>query len=1738
MIPRILRPVKQVLRRALVIALCVSLTGCSSILGDGEISVVTAPPIITPKVMVYDSYGKGNQARFDIGGTEAFYLLPGIEHNPDYLQDFNCLDYTDDGYFVYYYCAPAYISQDDVKAYAGMKGTAPEEPYRDRNTNSKALCDAMIVMAYHPVTREFIVMDAQAYSNETANSQTGGEANTGVDFYASSVFGFYTLSHCYGCKLYGVHRYYIFDQAGNVSVYDQTFKLLSRTVVGGLIMAKVEEVAGDLNAKVKKGSTAKEAAKSSRPDQVSDDEAEDELGDGDEDEIEEAKKEVEEATGETFDDGSVEEDEEISLNCLVKSAVMDGGNVMYLTVMLYTGESPWVSEILYNRVIQIYSFDLSGDQLKFISANENHEKQVELYKTSAGSVSMADIKEGKTQAPKDSFTPFDSDSESFPAYIAGYGDLTADGCRGFIALANASANNGKDMNLAAAAVARQLVKGMDNDWSFWRWLHEDGYNIAKKVVENSGYTNDELDAVTEFFYSTDTLREFSWSEEGRIASALDGDNVTQVLLSTFLNSTNLNDSIRDPSKQVEVRKRWDAMPAKIQAVFYQGLGGYINRLASGYRQGGQNVLWLNSWNWYWNYSSILLWSNVWGARRNQNKDYTGSYADYQEFLRIFSLVPAMGDYDRTTGRNLSLFPRAEGGSELQALLLIHGTNAEFSDKVSLPRTSVITQPSGDNVWVEPDKWNEEIQIYTKGGWKVDEEAAATLWDEIMELTPERQISIEELLKYEEEHSKDEALSELTGYVRQFSGVLLPEGKATDEAITEFAYVMYQAAHGEVREPIQLDTERSIPANTYPVSYRLRFPKGTLVQFVDMQDAEGSSNTSVRTGALLFSDDAKDTKAGLEFTANIRWQREEGVSFSDSKVPGAAIDTGALNIGNNMTLMLITEQGVKFYPLNANGTASDRVHYMTNEQLLSSTGFTPYTEAGTQGALNERLDDLEGLPEEKYKDKNQVTVTQEQLAKTLNSSRVGTIQAATSFTMLSDTEVLISAYDSGLSLLRLNDTHDVLHLQDGSYYQSFLDGKTGSYKVVGYDTEDYLYGSMDLARARVYDFDAKNRKTEIYLTAIEKHLDQLAVDHVRRLHRTRVEYDEDADGNIIKKETVIVPFENDASEEAASERLLFAGGEAEAMAELSRMETAATISHTEASKEYLRVLRKRVQDQQKALTEVFEITGAKDLGSLTDTDPYWVGIKERLQATTELGDLKDILAEIVTSEDMLSTMKADEAQTYREYREKLNYKEESKAQDEALAQVDLTAEELTELLENRKTPKDFEEKYEELSRGTVEEPDPLTEALNTERLREDTKENTADRSQIRKYVLWDVENRYLEAHPLPKEKIYAADGSYEERVTEEKEDLVWDKYLSDLLYRINPNNLEAARAVAAEEFAELTYTSARTMSSGLITDEPLEVSDDMKKKMKEAVLTGLDSCETLYQVEALFFGTQAKYLGNPYGQYKSAVESWEAQESADEAEKAKAMRASDWYKKMKQWFTNDAQIKAMLASKGQTWEEYISSVVTHRTGRVLRDEQTGEAAGANTSAASIFAQLVEFLCEGAGEVSQETKINMVEDLLLGMYAISGARSAEEAVLIERMTLPAYSSYMSAYTEFNSRNFDDNTGESGDGDGTESFSLSSGASLRQQAYKEQDFYRDLIVTMQESKLVKAYLATMDQTWDQYMASLPILAQNEGIADPAASARKVYETFEPFVPADTEVTDVSDGSEERPTIDNVTG
>ncbi len=1521
------------LSSALCLILCLTMTaGCTTILGDGPVTIQTAPPLITPKLTVVDNYGTGNPTRFDIAGTNAFFLLPGIENHPDKLQDFNCLDYTDDGYFIYYYCGAAYIDSKEAEGYLDREGVAPEGTYRDyggfllpadakEGEENQYPCmsrataeeekkklraegktipeeepeeerdselDAMVVMAYQPETRKYKVMDFQLYDKNTAASETG--AKTGMDFYHSTV-GFYLLSHCYGSKIAGMHAYFILDQKGQATVWNDSFRMVSRTLIGDRIMGKVSEAATDLRLQAASGS---------------DDSLSGDNSDEAKESRKEAKKEISSAKGTPY-----EETEEEKLNCLIKSAVMDAAGVIFVSLFLYRGDEPWLSTVLLDRVVQLYSVDLSAGDLGFVAS---------------GAVRVGD----------DYGMPFVSDNDSFPAIIGGYRNLDEDYARGYAALAMGMLTD-TSRNIAAAARAVAFLGSKDEDW-FKKEYGEDfeaeeaNYEM---LVSSSGISEEDLKVLYKIGAYIDGL-------------PLAGIRSVEEILEGIENYLYYGDAAVSPENSEE----------RDDKILLRSLFGLESPLIRYLRDGFARRDWNN----------------------NKRDDWFQRDEEYTEMKAAWAQLSPEGR--QSLKKTLPSYYRAAESlfiDEDTLKALIKGESSKLTEKERTPTWSDFL------VFLAEFGLVPLVSYKGSTGFPDSEEAAR------------RQTGVNPLTgKQETSFDRDQAL-------------LMIRRSSTDysllSGLPRITLIEMPDGQGAWVTPEQFDEEGN------PTAWRLHFPKGSVAHFTDMDNTPGSTTASVTAGALLFADEAKDTKEGLVFTSQIRWEQESGINLKDEKVPGAAIDSGALEYGTGAARkimpMLITDQGLKLYSrYDKDGMATGKPVYLANEDFLTTTGFTPYTESATQASVSKKLGEGE---EESYADfEGKSNTTEEKIAKSLNSTRVGTIQSASSFTMLSEDEVLISAYDSGLTALRLNEEHSFLHLRTGSYYQSFpVTGKNAVYKLLGFDTEEYEYGSMDLARAKVYDLDLGQRKNEIYLNALKRQLDKYAADYVRRLNRTRTEFTIDAEGRITGETVKVISFTDDHAEEAEIERRLFAGNESTAIAELQVQESGIGLAHQPEAVTYLKALKEQVKAQQQALSEALTLTGAMKLGNgIIETDPYWVDVKQRMQSATELGDLKDLLAEAAMAEEVVKAMTdADTRERYQEMRKILNYRSEEEEKNAALGEETISAKEFEELLQNRKTAKDYEEQYDLALRGNAPEVDPLEEYLNTDNLTKRTqeKENAENgRATVREEVLEDIKETWYAAHPLKEEAVYAPDGSYEMLVTQERINEAWDSYLTDLLKRINPDNLTVKR-------------------------------EELTEEKKEGLLAGA------------------------------------------------------------------------------------------------------------SSAAREMAQLTEFICEDAGSVTLKEKISMVEDLLIAMEMATGPQMAEEMVLLERTKLSKYQGYRAAYDAFNQTDFgasDQQTDSQVQGGSTE-MELSTENSIRLVKYRESEFYQKLIVPMQESALVKAYLDSQGYTWEQYMASLPTIVQSETQEneewDPAKEAERVYETFERFTPpAPEDAVTAADGNEKKPTYE----
>lgn len=1656
-------------RGAAIIAALLSfntLAGCG-ILGDGEVTIVTAPPIVQQRVIATNNY-QGAATRFDVAGDDAFYLLPGIENHPDYLQDFSCLDYTKEGWFIYYYCGPSYISKDEVAAYKGTTGTAPKtNRYPDIDRDGTALCDAYVFMMYNPATLEYKVIDAQGYIHKTTST-----SQTGMEFYESENYGFYMLSHAYGCKIFGTEQYFILDQNGGANVYDSTGKNLSSIAVGDSISLKAQEVATSLGAQNGAAATGSDSAIKSD-------------SDADKEEMEEAIKEIGEATKHSYDTGKTDKKKDIKLNCLIKSAVMDGNNRMYLSVMLYTGESPWVSEIMYNRVICIYSVDLTGGLIQFVATNEHYRYQQYLYgrygtldyfklgEIKSGAKMLYGVKNDIYRHPGglDLFDTYGR--REYAAVLAGvvlddHIDISdyfsADQFFGF-----------KSDNPKFNAIVVGMPGDLDEGHVWGRKIYEQTVNwlLYEEDILGKGMPD-------RIVWSADAIKynRYRWEDYAQRVNKLDRlPNMEKYNVTTGLNDSNLptkdkinNDYLQallvayTPTVDIETMDEDEALKRARKLRF-----GAINLYPTADGETPFGTVYVEPYKYndtpYYAYKYVKdeYWDRLSKLNEEKNKESLKEKSPaYQYLINVAKVLQDYYDSLDTkkkvyAGMNITLYNHntrhlldtildfAFGGNPQHApvdnfLNLVYSYNESFYEKYYLNESGF---GRGNTILISGNISNS---------------------NEFFELYGDKLIDV------------NDVMAALQGYVKD------------------------------------IDESKTIPANTIPVSYRLVFPEGATVLFADMTEAEGSSTSSIRDGALLFSDNATLLGGKMVYSSAMARVTDSGIDYKRFAADGAAIDTGAFQIssvskGQGKTeykdaWMLITDKEVSF-AFVTNGKTNTGSYTLSemdiaNEDLLSSSGFTIHTENEASHATLKRSDiDNEG----------ESKITEEKLSKYLNSTRVGTIQSASSFTALNENEVLISAYDTGATILNLHDldgTYSVTPIRSGSYYQSFPTTQDGKYVIVGYDTEEYMYSSMDLARAKAYVLDYKSDKAKVYKAALEKYLDQLAVDYVRRQYRTR-----ENENGVIE----VLEYNDDNSAEAELEQKLFADKitDENAIQTLKEeVENPRRVEHVKSMEDYLITLRKRVRTQKDAMQEVLTLTGAdklgvNELGVKKIKEPYWVNLLSRIQNASDLGNLKELLCEIVMHEDMkgileeedearyarlktslegenatveekaevdriIAEMKAKDKKTYAEIRKILNYTKEHKDVIDSLSESD-TGNTAKKKTENSDTQKDVSGEEGEDNTSADKE-----YKVELDSLKDENMDKTMTRMEAEALVLEDIEEMYFYKHPLSAEYYYGPNGKDSESpaISVEKEDEVWEAYLAGLLTRISPDNLALARDKQIEDMAAFCYAGAEGLD------------DKTKESMRKAVIEGLEKARSIMDVEELILSERMKLAAfikyrNDYSAYKSKT--WES-----DYDRIEYVRRSLWYIEMKKELIATEQVQSELLSRGFSWEEYLQAVVMSYTGRQLKDDISGGQVTAESDIGAVryFDKLLDFICIGAGEVSEAARREMLEELLRGMQTVSDARGAEEAVIVMRMTLPAYGGYLGEYKKYKATAY-------------------TSAAEQTEAYYNTKFYKNLIVKLKESDDVKTYLEESEMTWDAYMASLVAMAPDAG--DPAAAVRQYY-------------------------------
>ena len=437
---------KRVLSFLLILALLLTGTGCGSLVGQAGPEPVEYVSAESVAVLEKERLTKQSQSkkkvidysidRFNIGGVNAFYILPGLENIPDAMAVFNVLDYNSRGDFVYYYVTPCYITPEELAGYmeesksSGIvkdrtKVTVPEGRREDYDY------DAGVLMTYNPYTGVYKVIYAKAFKIDKerefdpategrpfyylANDSTGLTPVDGGDAYAVAagpgIYHYRTFiqQRIMGCKVAGREEYLLLDQGTLAGVvYDADGNKVRSVTYRSTIDNEIDSKKSDLL----------------QMQEDAEDEGEDKLS-------EEEYESLYENDDEKKEDETIPPD---TMNVLITDAVMTESYESYLGVIFFLGSDLFKAmpaTIPATLMVYRLSLDEGDGGFPYLSVNLNAKSQEEKWMSldgkfftsrseleNADGYSMEDIKTGRYgEEYKDSFSPFfnsvDSSKASF-----------------------------------------------------------------------------------------------------------------------------------------------------------------------------------------------------------------------------------------------------------------------------------------------------------------------------------------------------------------------------------------------------------------------------------------------------------------------------------------------------------------------------------------------------------------------------------------------------------------------------------------------------------------------------------------------------------------------------------------------------------------------------------------------------------------------------------------------------------------------------------------------------------------------------------------------------------------------------------------------------------------------------------------------------------------------------------------------------------------------------------------------------------------------------------------------------------------------------------------------------------------------------------------------------------------------------------------------------------------------------
>lgn len=391
-------------------------------------------------------------------------------------------------------------------------------------------------------------------------------------------------------------------------------------------------------------------------------------------------------------------------------------------------------------------------------------------------------------------------------------------------------------------------------------------------------------------------------------------------------------------------------------------------------------------------------------------------------------------------------------------------------------------------------------------------------------------------------------------------------------------------------------------------YRVVMPTGTTVAWSELLSrsdmaAAGNGWGAIYYGEVYEGETDEESYSRIEYTT-------DGKSYvvQDKRVQGKARDARILYNGNNQLLVFLTSTGVKFYPFTG-GVYSSGASYVTFDNFIGGQG----SSALDSGA----------------------------------------------FTLVGSKELLVSSMTDGIFYYNTG-TGMSFALRDGAYYNTFYTGSNNTYVAVGYQTDEYAYTTMDVARAKVYKISLSGRENELYLNAMESYLE----DKIASVKENW--YSKDKTDSQVKNETFV--------------KQLFYSDRASAESTLSSfLEGLKLTSIKNELLSYVLKRREELLDQQKGLQLFYNLADVLRVSGSSDEELFQA-MEETLMNAYYTSNIEMCLVEVKLFNTVVDQIgDEEEKERYQQYQlDYVNYQQSQDSSNENIASKSITSKNVQKL----------------------------------------------------------------------------------------------------------------------------------------------------------------------------------------------------------------------------------------------------------------------------------------------------------------------------------------------------------------------------------------------------------------------------------------------------------------------------